>query len=93
MCDASCSNVSSSRTFRGGGKARDQTAGVDDEGSRRRAFTYVGDQLGVNYSTPSRYELAAKLELQLLEIRTRLSGEEHPDTLTIMGNPALNYHK
>ena len=47
--------------------------------------------LALTYSSQGRWKEAEELELQVIEIRKRLLGQEHLDTLISMGNLALIY--
>ena len=45
--------------------------------------------LGVLYQTQNKFEQAGALSEKVLEIRKRVMGEEHPDTLTSMNDLAV----
>ena len=47
--------------------------------------------LAVAYRSLRKYADAEKLEIQVLDLRNRYLGEEHPDTMWAMGNPANTY--
>ena len=49
------------------------------------------NNLAVLYNAQSRYEEAESLHVKTLEIRQRVLGEEHPDTLQSINNLALLY--
>jgi hypothetical protein len=43
------------------------------------------------YRDQGRWKEAESLEMQVVEARKRVQGEEHPDTLTSVNNLALTY--
>ena len=47
--------------------------------------------LASTYRIQGRWNEAEQLEIQVLDLRTKLLGPEHPDTLTSMGNLAGTY--
>jgi citrate lyase synthetase len=46
---------------------------------------------GMTLYSDGRYNVAEELEVQVMETRKRVLGDEHPDTLTSMGNLASTY--
>jgi hypothetical protein len=51
----------------------------------------VASSLGLTYSEQGRWKDAEVLEVVVMEKRKQLLGEDHPDTLTSMGNLAATY--
>jgi len=49
------------------------------------------NNLALVYNNQGRYDEAEQLHIKTLEIRRRVLGEEHPETLTSMNNLALVY--
>jgi tetratricopeptide (TPR) repeat protein len=47
--------------------------------------------LASTYRNQGRWKEAEELEVQVMETRERVLGEEHPDTLTSMANLAVTY--
>jgi hypothetical protein len=47
--------------------------------------------LAATYADMGETMRARELEEQVLELRERISGEEHPDTILAMGNLAVTY--
>jgi Tetratricopeptide repeat len=47
--------------------------------------------LASTYRNQGRWKEAEKLEAQVMEMRKRVLGEEHPDTLTSMNNLAFTW--
>ena len=47
--------------------------------------------LSVNYRDPGRWNEAEELQISVMEARSRLFGDEHPDTLTAMDRLAETY--
>jgi tetratricopeptide (TPR) repeat protein len=50
------------------------------------------DNLALTYSNLGRYTEAEKLQIQVLDARSRILGKEHPHTIMSMGNLALTYN-
>jgi len=48
--------------------------------------------LAITYDNLGNYADAEKLQIQVLNMRNRLLGEEHPHTITAMENLARTYH-
>ncbi|KAJ9134829.1 hypothetical protein NKR19_g8522 [Coniochaeta hoffmannii] len=48
--------------------------------------------LASTYRDQGRWKEAESLEMQVMEARKRVLGEEHPDTLTSMHNLAFTWH-
>ncbi|THH16169.1 hypothetical protein EW146_g4419 [Bondarzewia mesenterica] len=51
----------------------------------------IASRFGLAYDEGGRWEAARALELVVMETRRRVLGEEHPDTLTAMGNLASTF--
>ena len=47
--------------------------------------------LACTYSDQGRWNEAEQLEIQVMDMRKKLLGTEHPDTLCSMGNLAVTY--
>jgi tetratricopeptide (TPR) repeat protein len=47
--------------------------------------------LAITYESLGKYADAEKLQIQVLDMRSRLLGEEHPDTISAMNNLANTY--
>ncbi|KAI9775707.1 MAG: hypothetical protein M1816_005776, partial [Peltula sp. TS41687] len=56
---------------------------------KKKAF--VWDTISRVYYTEGRWKEAEELEVQVMETRARVLGQEHPHTLISMGNLALTY--
>ncbi len=52
---------------------------------------FVWETVGIAYSEEGRWEKAEELEVQVMETRKRVRGEERPETLTSIVNLALTY--
>ncbi|GKT48180.1 nephrocystin-3 [Colletotrichum spaethianum] len=62
------------------------------EGQDTESFeTFAGEKLGIIYYDEGRWKEAEELEVQVMETRKRMLGEEHPDTLKSMINLASTY--
>jgi hypothetical protein len=48
--------------------------------------------LASTYHDQGKFDEAEQLEVQVLDMRKKLLGAEHPDTLSSMGNLASTYH-
>lgn len=60
-----------------------------DGGSR----SFIWSVIGKVYRDEGRWKEAEELQVQVMETRKKVLGEEHPDTLTSMHNLALTYQK
>ena len=49
--------------------------------------------LAITYDKLKKYADAEKLKIQVLDMRNRLFGEEHPDTITARRNLDITYVK
>jgi len=49
--------------------------------------------LGADYFAQGRYEEAEEIFLETVELRTRINGEEHQETLLAIVNVAMTLHK
>ena len=49
--------------------------------------------LAITYQSLGKYADAEKLQIKVLDLRNRLLGEEHPDTILAMGGLAITYHR
>ena len=54
-------------------------------------FTYIASALGLLYYEGGHWDKAGQLFVQVMDTRKRVLGEEHPDTLTSMGNLASTF--
>ncbi|KAJ7209090.1 P-loop containing nucleoside triphosphate hydrolase protein [Mycena rebaudengoi] len=62
-----------------------------DSLNREEICTFVATRIGLVYDEGGCWKDAAALEVVVMEMRKRVLGEEHPDTLTSMGNLASTY--
>jgi tetratricopeptide (TPR) repeat protein len=65
-----------------------KTDGVDEEG-----LCWMWSWVGQVLWQEGRWKEAEKLDIQVMEARQRVLGEEHPDTIRAMGNLAATYWK
>ena len=49
------------------------------------------DNFALVHTNQGRWKEAVELDIQVVEMRRKVFGAEHPDTLTSMGNLALVY--
>ena len=49
------------------------------------------ENLAVTYSNQEKYEEAEELEVKVLDLCTKVLGQEHPHTLTLIENLAKTY--
>jgi Tetratricopeptide repeat len=52
---------------------------------------FIGSTIGRVYDKERRWKEAEKLQVQVMEMSTRMLGTKHPDTLSSMGNLASTY--
>ncbi|KAI9867923.1 MAG: hypothetical protein M1813_007745 [Trichoglossum hirsutum] len=88
-----CINLLTSGPIRAGGGAPGSGVRGLREGARKehpRTLTNMSN-LASTYSHQGRFEQAEALQVQVLELRSRVLGKEHPDTLVSMENLASTY--
>jgi len=67
-------------------KVREKLLGKDQE----KTLNSIA-MVGLAYDLKGRWRKAKELEVQVIETRKRVLGEEHPDTLTSIGNLASTF--
>jgi Tetratricopeptide repeat len=86
-------DVLESRTVEGGGGAADAGNGDESKGAGTGTpdtLTSIGN-LASTYWNQGRWKEAEELEVQVMETRKRVLGQEHPHTLMSMNNLALTW--
>ena len=68
-----------------------QSSGTENETNRNTQTLLSMANLATIYSDLGNLKEAEELELQVLDMRKKLLGAEHPDTLLSMGNLARTY--